>query len=267
MDEMGSYPHGRGAAGADAYRCSSMRLRGRRRVPSVDREIVIPCAFFDLDKLYLLDLFDKEGRVVEALTGEIVPREKPPYDPLTAWLTMAILGLIERGGPLLAPGLDRDRRLDLAREVLNEDEFAIVETIAVPRRYREMEATHLAAMVRTAKSHLDRMWAACWLILVGWTRSADCTFRQISEMPQGSLGELEEMVVDGFARGIGVRGRDDIVGWCRIEESCEAQWISWRLGTCETYYEVNGPPPYECVQRTVAGHRGWKKMVRLLPES
>jgi hypothetical protein len=218
-------------------------------------EVIIPFKFLDLSRIEQLELLP--GRAHYRLTGEYPDgREPRPQDPFTAWVTMAHLGLIERGGvhSELAPALDREQLLAAAFELLTDDELLVVETIAVPKRYREMSAQELAEMVRTAASYIDRMWAACWLILTGWAKSEECTFRDRSEMPQGIGDELEETVIEACTESV-----DDI--------SAEVKLVGRRLGICETHYNLNGPPPYELMKETVPLGRGWKQVVHIVPET
>jgi hypothetical protein len=236
--------------------------------PRVDwNEVIIPFKFFDLSRIEQLDPLDSEGHLMHIATGEFPPRERRPEEPFTAWVTMAHLGLIEEGGPLLKAELTREQRLEAAREVLTEDELVIVETIAVPKRYRSIPAQELVEMIRTAPDYIDRMWAACWLILVGWTEGAECTFRNDSEMPPNMCSELEETVVEAYAESIGVSSRDDVLGWRRVDESPEVLLASRRLTICETHYSLNGPPPYEHTKNTVPLAPGWKQVVQVVPEN
>jgi hypothetical protein len=182
-------------------------------------------------------------------------RERRPQDPFTAWVTVAHLGLIEKGKPLpeLKAELDREQRLAEARELLTEDEMLIVESIAVPKRYREMSAQELVEMVRTAANYIDRMWAACWLTLVGWTESAECTFRDSSEMPQRMGDELEETVIEACAESFN-------------DCSAEVKLIGHRLSICAQHYWLNGPPPYELMEKTVPLSSGWEQIIRIVPK-
>lgn len=217
-------------------------------------QVIIPFRFLDLSRIDELDLFP--GRAHYLSTGSYPDgREPRPQDPFTAWVTMAHLGLIEKGvvHSELDPDLDREQRLAAAFELLTDDELLIVETIAVPKRYREMSAQKLAEMVRTSASYIDRMWAACWLTLVGWTESKECTFRNESAMPQGVDNELEETVIEACAESV-----NDI--------GAEVKLIGRRIGICATHYSLNGPPPYELMKDTVPLGPGWKQVVRIVPE-
>jgi hypothetical protein len=233
-----------------------------RRTANWD-EVIIPFKFFDLSRVDMLEVLPGGGRVPVPVGG----REQPPNDPFTAWVTMAHLGLIEEGGPLLKAELTREQRLEVARKVLTEDELVIVETIAVPKRYRQMPAQELVEMIRTAPDYIERMWAGCWLILVGWTESPDCAFRDLSEMPPDTTGgELEETVVNAYAESIGATTQDD-AGWRRVYDSPEIQLTGRRLGICETHYFLNGPPPYEQMKDTIPLGPGWKQVVRIVPDN
>lgn len=238
----------------------------RRKVPYCDDEIIIPFAFFDLSNITQLDPLDSDGHLMKIATGEYPPRERRPYEPLTAWVTMAHLGLIEEGGPLLRPELNREQRLEAARELLSESELILVESIAVPKRYRHIPARELEEMIRTAPDYIDRMWAGCWLTLVGWTESPAWSFRDVREMPPNMCDELEEAIVEAYGQSIGVTSRDDVVGWRRIDESYEANLISHRLSVCGTHYKLNGPPPYEYMKDTVPLGPGWKQVIRIVPD-
>jgi hypothetical protein len=217
-------------------------------------EVVIPFGFLDPSKIEQLDLFP--GRPAYRATGEYPDRGEPrPYDPFTAWVTMAHLGLIEKDEPLpgLNPELDRDERLVEACKLLSTDELLIVESIAVPKRFREMSAEALVTMVRTAPDYIDRMWAACWLTLVGWTESTECTFRDSSEMPQRMGDELRETVIE--ARGENI-----------ADSGPEVTLIGRRLNICAKHYWLNGPPPYELMKDTVPLGPGWEQIVRIVPK-
>jgi hypothetical protein len=217
-------------------------------------EVIIPFRFLDLSRIDELDLFP--GRAHYLSSGSYPDgREPRPQDPFTAWVTMAHLGLIEKGvvHSELDPDLDREQRLAAAFELLTDEELLIVETIAVPKRYREMSAQELAEMVRTAASYIDRMWAACWLTLVGWTESEECTFRDLSDAPQGVGDELEETVIEACAESV-----NDI--------GAEVKLIGRRLGICATHYSLNGPPLYECMRDTVPLGPEWEQVIRIVPK-
>lgn len=236
-----------------------------RGAPRSARKVQVPFWFLDRAKLLdKLDLFDEGALVWRAATGETPAPACPPYDPLTSWVALAYVGGIERGGPCLEPGLDREARLDLAREVLSDEELLVVETIAVPHRYRCMPAPELEAMVRRADSYLDRLWAACWLILIGWTASRHCSFRDVSS--EHPLGEIDEAVRCAYAREHRVAGDADLLGQARIGRMPEANLIHRRLAICQTHYGLNGPPPYDCVRQTIPEGSGWKRVVRLVPD-
>lgn len=230
-----------------------------------DDAIIIPFKFFNLANLDQLDPLDSDGRIMCAATGSYPPREPRPFEPFTAWVTMAHLGLIEEGGPLLKPELNREQRLEAARELLSEEELLIVESIAVPRRYRHLPVAKLVEMVRTAPDYIDRMWAGCWLILIGWTESSECSFLDARDMPERMCGELEETIVEAYAASIGVSSRDDVIGWRRVDNRPEVLTASRRLGICETHYMYNGPPPYEHMKDTVTAGAGWRQIARLVP--
>jgi hypothetical protein len=235
-----------------------------RRVPIFTGDVQVPFSFFDLMRLNLLDPLDEDGKTMQILTGEDTPHEPRPYDPLTAWVTLAYIGAIEEGGPILHPSLNREQRLEAAHTVLSDEEVIVVETIAVPKRYRRLPARELEEMIRTAPDYLDRMWAGCWLELIGWTHSEDCSFRSLSA--EHPFDELEETIVEAYARSIGVTSREDFLGWYRIDTGYEANLIGHRLGICSIHYRLNGPPPYEYMRDTVPLGPGWKQVIRLVPE-
>jgi hypothetical protein len=155
---------------------SRRRAPERRKVARLDDDrIIIPFKFLDLSQIdHRLDPLDSGGHLMKIATGEFPPREPRPEDPLTAWVTLAHLGLIEEGAPPLhwskPQHLNREQRLEAAREVLSEAELLMVESIAVPKRYRTIPARELEEMIRTAPDYIDRMWAGCWLTLVGWAQ-------------------------------------------------------------------------------------------------
>jgi hypothetical protein len=238
----------------------------RRKVPYCDEEIIIPFKFYDLSHIHQLDPLDSGGHIMNMATGKFPPREQRPYEPLTAWVTLAHLGLIEQDrNPLLKAGLTREQQLEAARTVLSESELILVESIAVPRRYRHVPARELEEVIRIAPDYIDRMWAGCWLTLVGWTESPECTFLADSEMPPDTCAELEESIVEAYAASIGVTSRADVVGWRRVDESYETNLISHRLGLCEQHYALNGPPPYEHMKDTVPLGPGWEGVTRIVP--
>ena len=210
-----------------------------------------------------LNLFDDGAVVCWRATGENPPPPRPPHDPLTSWVALAYVGGIEEDGPALAPRLDREARLQIASEVLAEDELLVVETIAIPRRYRCLDAGVLEQVVRHAHSYVDRLWAACWLTLTGWTESRRCGFRDVcADFP---MGEIDELVQTAFIRERDV-ARDDLVGKARLGRTRESDLIHQRLSICQTYYGLNGPPPYECVRATIPMQSGWKAVSRLVPD-
>jgi hypothetical protein len=241
----------------------------RREVPSFLGEAVVPLKFFDERNLSELDLLDDERKLIEiASHGEMVPPPtSPPFDPFTAWVAFAYIGGIEDGGPYFKAEVTREQRLVTARKVLTEEEVVVVESIAIPKRYRELPARELEQMIRTADDYVDRMWAGCWLELIGWTRSPECSFRRQLEMPSNMMGELEETIVEAYARSIGVTTRDDFLGWVRVDKGYEANLVHHRLYVCKYYYGLNGPPPYEYMKNTVPAKSGWKKIVHLVPET
>ena len=99
-------------------------------------EVMVPFRFLDSNYIGEIDLLDDMRIVQEAAFGREEERELPPHDPFTSWVAFARLGYIEEGGPLLDPKLNREQRLDVARTVLTEEEVIVVESIAVPKRYR-----------------------------------------------------------------------------------------------------------------------------------
>ncbi|MFZ1153695.1 MAG: hypothetical protein WAN93_02185 [Solirubrobacteraceae bacterium] len=236
----------------------------RRQVPSFTGDVQIPFCFFDWSMLCLLDPLDDDGLLMEIATGNDIPRERRPYDPLTAWITMAYIGAIEEGGPILKPELNREQRLGLARQVLTDEELIVVETIAVPKCYRKLAARELEEMIRAAPEYIDRMWAGCWLELVGWTKSAKCSFGGMSN--KFPMGEIQEAIIEAYAHSIGVTSREDCLGWMRIDNGYDANLISHRLNICWMHYRLNGPPPYELMRETVPVGPGWKKVMRIVPD-
>jgi hypothetical protein len=244
------------------------------RRPTTDRpkvswyigNVMVPFRFFDETNLNQLDLLDDEGVVWEVLTQKPITREPRPHDPFTAWVAFAYMGFIEKGGPILRPELNREQRLEVAHAVLTEEEVVVVETIAVPEHYRKLPARELEQMVRTAPDYIDRMWAGCWLELIGWTRSPECAFRPMHEMPPDRMDDLEETIVEAYARSIGVTSQADKLGWHRIDTGYEANLVSLRLTICGTHYNLNGPPPYQYTKDTIPFGPSWKQVVRLVPE-
>lgn len=249
---------------ASGYRSWAVRSPRRvREVPIFTGDVQIPFWAFGGRLTEHLELSDDDAAIWQVATGEEPPPLERPNDPLTAWVALAYRGGIELGGPVLRRELDREQRLDVAKQVLNEDEWLVVETIAVPRRYRREPARQLEEMIRTAADYRDRMWASCWLTLVGWTLSGQCSFGDVSE--QYPLGELEHTILDCYAHSRGVRGRSDAIGWRRICGDYETNLLLHRLAICEVHYRLNGPPPYDEMRDTVPGGDGWKEVVRLVP--
>jgi hypothetical protein len=239
----------------------------RHLPPYTDPSVLVPLGFVTNERrMYRLDPLDDAGWLMKAATGKYPPREPRPYDTLTAWVTLAHMGCLELGGPYLKPELDREQRLEKARELLTEAEFLIVESIAVPQRYRKLPATELEQMVRTAPDYLDRMWAGCWLTLTGWTDQADCPFtrKETEEFPYGE--ELEERIVEAYAHSIGVTSKEDALGWWRIDWGYEGNLPGRRLSICDTHYDLNGPPPYEHMSNTIPEGPGWRRVTHLVPE-
>ncbi len=234
-----------------------------REVPTFTGDVQIPFWAFGGRLTEHLELADDDAAIWQIATGDEPPPVERPNDPLTAWVALAYHGGIELGGPVLRRELDREQRLDVAKQVLNEDEWLIVETIAVPRRYRREPAQQLEEMIRTASDYRDRMWASCWLTLVGWTLSQQCSFSDVSE--RYPLGELEHTILDCYAHSRGVSSRSDAVGWRRIGGAYETNLVLHRLAICEVHYRLNGPPPYDEMRDTVPGGDGWKEVVRLVP--
>ena len=226
----------------------------------------MPFWFLDASKLTdKLNLFDDGAATWWAATGEHPAPPPRPYDPLTSWVALAIVGGLERGGPCLESRLDREARLRLAGEVLSEEELLIVETIAVPKRYRHIAALELEDMVRTASTYVDRLWAACWLTLTGWTESEQCSFEDVS--PASPTGELNAAVRAAYAREHGVTSDADLLGTARVGQTRGAHLIHERLRICEAHYGLNGPPPREQVRHTIPGGPGWKTVVHVIPDS
>jgi hypothetical protein len=226
--------------------------------------VQVPFWLLDRDGLRRkLNLFDDGAVVCCAATGEQPSPPASPHDPLTSWVALAIVGDLELGGLGLDPHLDREQRLRVAGTVLGKDELFVVETIAVPRRYRASAARELEELVRHGSSYTDRLWAACWLILVGWTESERCGFEDVCA--QFPMGELDETIYMAFARERGVSA-EDAVGRSRLGRTDEAIAIHRRLSICHTYYGINGPPPSECVSRTITRGLGWRVVSRLVPD-
>lgn len=257
-----------GASAADSRDCPpgtagsrSHERKGAADVPLFTGRVQVP--FWFLERPDQLDLFDGDATIWALATGDCPPTAERPYDRLTAWIALAFIGGIEHGGPVLDGSLDRDARLDLARIVLSEEEWLVVETIAVPKRYRQLTARRLESLIRHAPDYHDRLWAACWLVLVGWVRSRDCGFQEASA--RFPLGELEEAVIAAFADGQGVASPHDEVGMKRISATYEVNLALHRLAICEAHYELNGPPPYDCVKKTIGGHSGWRHVMRAVP--
>lgn len=223
--------------------------------------VQVPFNFFDTAKCTInLELLDD-------LCDSKAPRDaERPFDLLTAWVAFAYMGGIEKcGGWYFKPELDREQRLNIASQYLSPAEMLIVETIAVPQRFRKLNACKLEEMIRTASDYRDRMWAACWLTLVGWTESQQCGFASHSSggLVHDVIGDL---IVEAYAHSVGVVSKDDIHGWQQIDESHEANLVGRRLSICEEHYDRNGPPPYEYTCNTVPLGPGWKQVVRLVPE-
>jgi hypothetical protein len=234
-----------------------------RDVPTFTGDVQIPFWAFGGRLTEHLELSDDDAAIWQIATGDEAPPLERPNDPLTAWVALAYHGGIELGGPVLRRELDREQRLDVAKQVLSEDEWLVVETIAVPRRYRRKPARQLEEIIRNAADYRDRMWASCWLTLVGWTLSEQCSFGDVSK--QYPLGELEHTILDCYAQSRGVNGRSDTVGWRRICGEYETNLVLHRLAICEVHYKLNGPPPYDEMRDTVPGGDGWKEVVRLVP--
>jgi hypothetical protein len=270
-------PQGAGTDRARPFRSdggeqSSARHRPRvvrspkpvREVPIFTGDVQIPFWAFGGRLTEHLDLSDDDAAIWQIATGREPPPLERPNDPLTAWVALAYQGGIEQGGPIFRKELDREQRLDVARQVLSEEEWLVVETIAVPRRYRREPAQELEEMIRSASDYRDRMWASCWLTLVGWTLSRECTFGDVSD--RYPLGELEHAILDCYAQSRGVSSRSDSVGWRRISGDYETNLVLHRLTICETHYRLNGPPPYDEMRDTVSGGDSWRQVVRLVPE-
>ena len=235
-----------------------------RQIPAFTGKVIVPFSFFDPTNLDQLDPLDNDRHLMKIATGEYPSREGRPYDPLTAWVTMAYIGAIEEGGPLLKAELNREQRLEAAREVLSNEEVIVVESIAVPNHYRKLPARELEEIIRTAPDYIDRMWAGCWLELIGWTESPECSFGDPTE--DFPCGELEERIVEAYAHSIGVTSPDNFLGWARIDKGYEANLVSHRLSICSIHYQLNGPPPYEYMCDTVPLGPGWRQVVRIVPD-
>jgi hypothetical protein len=236
-----------------------------RKVPELIRAVHLPFDALQGNEVIGLNFFERSKQMMEVFLGPLEP-EKPPNDPLTAWATLAHIGGIEEGGHRFKPELDREQRLALAAKALNEAELLYVESIAVPKRYRTLSVDALVEMIWTAPDYLDRMWAGCWLTLIGWVESPEDTFRSMDEMPPRHCGEMEETIVDAHARSIGVTSQDDKLGWERIDRGYEANMVSQRLTICGCHYDMNGPPSYEQTCATLPEKAGWKMVRQLIPD-
>lgn len=225
----------------------------------------VPFWFFDSAQMELkLNLFDEGALIWRSATGEDPAPPQPPHDPFTSWVALAYVGGIEKNGPCLKAELDRAARLKVAGEVLTDDELVVVEAIAVPKRFRKLDAVTLEALVRNADSYVDRLWAGCWLTLIGWTESRQCSLKDVcAEHP---MGELDEAVRSAFAREHGVASAQDVIGTVRVGRTRDADLIDLRINICQAHYALNGPPPYEYVNDTVAPAPGWKLVARLVPD-
>lgn len=234
-------------------------------MPSFTGKVQVPFYFYNKYALaYHLDLFDADAAVWKTATGEDAPRPQRPYDPLTAWVALACVGGLEAGGPVLPADLSRAERLDIASRVLTEEELLVVETIAVPNRYRRISAESLEDVVYTAKDYRDRLWAGCWLILTGCTARSSSGLREVSD--EFPIGRLEHSVLDAYAWHAGIDRKNDPFGWKRISTDYESNLILHRFAICETHYQLNGPPPYEHMSATVPVGKGWRPVVHLVPD-
>jgi hypothetical protein len=252
-------------------RSSHTRLPGALRsatpesVQPVRPRVQVPFCFLENAKLAdRLNLFDDGAVIWEVINGESPPPAPAPYDPLTSWVALAYLGGLEEGGPCLKPELNREARLAVASEILDREELLVVETIAVPRRYRNRSAYELEETIRSATSYLDRLWAACWLTLIGWTESAQCCFADVS--PEFPMGEIDHWIRSAYMREHGLSDAGDIFSRARIGGSHEATLIHRRISICQTHYKLNGPPPHECVCQTLPPELGWREVLRLVPQ-
>jgi hypothetical protein len=235
-----------------------------REAPTFTGRVQVPFSFLDEENLSRhLDLFDADATVWRAATGSEPPPAERPYDPFTAWVALAFLGGIERGGPVLNPELGRRERLALAKQVLSEQELLVVETIAVPAHYRKLDAHKLERIIRT-DAYPDRVWASCWLTLIGWMNSPSCSFADVCE--EYPLGELEQTLVRSYAASQGITDERDLIGWRRICGDYETNLLLHRLTICEVHYELNGPPPYQHTRQSIPLKDGWKQVVRVVPQ-
>lgn len=239
--------------------------RAASDVPTFTGMVQVPFSFYDKRQLaYQVDLFDGDALVWEIATGQNAPPPPRPHDPLTAWVALAYMGGIEANGPILPADLDREQRLRVASKILDEEELLVVETIAVPQRYRKLSAQMLEDMVYLSEDYRDRMWAGCWLILTGWTAKSSCSLREVSD--KYPVGKLEHAVLDAYARSLGVEDQNDIFGCERVGGDYESNLILHRFAICEVHYKLNGPPPYEYMSNTVPIEKGWRSVVHLVPE-
>jgi hypothetical protein len=226
--------------------------------------VQVPFCFLESAKLAdRLNLFDDGAVIWKVVNGQLPPPAPAPYDPLTSWVALAYLGGLEEGGPCLKPELNREARLAIAGGILEREELLVVETIAVPRRYRNRGAYELEETIRSATSYVDRLWAACWLTLIGWTESAQCSFADVS--PEFPMGEIDHRIRSAYMCERGLSDTSDLFSRARIGGSPEATLIHRRISICQTHYKLNGPPPYECVRQTLPPEPGWREVLRLVP--
>lgn len=226
-------------------------------MPYAREDAVIPFEYLrDSDKItgYLLGGVASMGAMLFGREGPVAA----PNDPLTSWTALAHMGEMELCGNCLDPKLDREQRLELAKIVLDPGEWLRVETIAVPRRYRSMTKDELVELIRNGESWEDGLWAYCWLVLSGCTRTPDWPFVKFSAAhPEG---EVHELLFDAYAASQGVTSFDDELGWARVCRSYNAGLINCRPIICYGHYKYNGPPSYEQMQTTVPIELGWRQL-------
>jgi hypothetical protein len=243
----------------------------RTRVPSVvpgevpgsRDDVVIPFHFLRNPEVVDGYLLGQNTRLGEMLFGD--GSHIAPLDCLTAWTTMAHLGQIEEGGICLEPQLDREARLKLAATMLDPGELVRIETIAVPRHIRQMTIDQLVAIIYAEDNFWDSLWAACWMILVGFHLHPDYPFDE-SDSDKFPSGEIHCRLFCAFAEAVGVTDLDDELGLTRLHRSYIGDLIDAARIVCRCHYKFNGPPPYEYMADTVPRQPGWRSIEQMLPD-